>query len=280
MGLFDKKYCDICGGQIGLLGNRKLKDGNCCKDCAAKLSVWFTGRKASTVQDIKNQLAYRTENQKKVLNFVATKEFEGQYKLLVDTSKGQFLVTRSSNWRNANPDVLNINDVLAVECEIKEDKDEVFDKDAEGNKVSFEPQKFEYEYDFRMTIRVNNPYFDEIEYELTTTSPDSPFSDLYKEYVERANQIATALRKGECVIKENNTYIGEDGVSDGATITILEGEWLCPECNTKNAENFCCNCGTKKPSAQPVIKFCPQCGYKVPEGTVTKFCPQCGKQLG
>lgn len=28
MGLFDKKYCDICGEKIGLLGNRKLDDGN------------------------------------------------------------------------------------------------------------------------------------------------------------------------------------------------------------------------------------------------------------
>ena len=25
MGLFEKKYCDICGEKIGLLGNRKLE---------------------------------------------------------------------------------------------------------------------------------------------------------------------------------------------------------------------------------------------------------------
>lgn len=49
MGLFDKKYCDICGEKIGFLGNRKLADGNLCKDCAAKLSRWFTERKQSTV---------------------------------------------------------------------------------------------------------------------------------------------------------------------------------------------------------------------------------------
>ena len=30
MGLFDKKYCDICGEKIGLLGNRKLDDRNLC----------------------------------------------------------------------------------------------------------------------------------------------------------------------------------------------------------------------------------------------------------
>ena len=37
MGLFDKKYCSICGEKIGLFGNRKLEDGNLCKNCEAKL---------------------------------------------------------------------------------------------------------------------------------------------------------------------------------------------------------------------------------------------------
>ena len=32
MGLFDKKICDICGEKIGLLGNRKLDDGNLRRD--------------------------------------------------------------------------------------------------------------------------------------------------------------------------------------------------------------------------------------------------------
>ena len=45
MGLFDKKYCDICGEKIGLLGNRKLENGNLCKNCAKKLSPWFSDRR-------------------------------------------------------------------------------------------------------------------------------------------------------------------------------------------------------------------------------------------
>ena len=48
MGFFDKKYCDVCGEKIGLLGNRKLENGNLCKDCAAKLSPFFSERKSST----------------------------------------------------------------------------------------------------------------------------------------------------------------------------------------------------------------------------------------
>lgn len=53
MGLFDKKYCDICGEKIGLLGNRKLENGNLCKDCAGKLSPFFSDRRNSTVEEIK-----------------------------------------------------------------------------------------------------------------------------------------------------------------------------------------------------------------------------------
>ena len=66
MGLFSKKYCDVCGEKIGLLGNRKLEDGNLCKECAKKLSPWFSDRRQSTVTEIKEQLAYREANQEKV----------------------------------------------------------------------------------------------------------------------------------------------------------------------------------------------------------------------
>ncbi len=69
MGLFDKKYCDICGEKIGLLGNRKLEDGNLCKDCAKKLSPFFSDRRNSTVVEIKKQLAYREENERRLADF-------------------------------------------------------------------------------------------------------------------------------------------------------------------------------------------------------------------
>ncbi|MEF2896739.1 MAG: DUF4428 domain-containing protein, partial [Senegalimassilia anaerobia] len=48
--MFEKKTCSICGGEIGLLGNRKLEDGNLCKECAGKLSPFFSDRRASTVE--------------------------------------------------------------------------------------------------------------------------------------------------------------------------------------------------------------------------------------
>ena len=73
MGLFDvfkKKECCICGNEVGLLGNRKLEDGNMCSKCAKKLSPWFEDRRGSTVQQIREQLEYRGENEKKLKYFI------------------------------------------------------------------------------------------------------------------------------------------------------------------------------------------------------------------
>ena len=84
MGLFDKKYCDFCGGKIGLLGNRKLEDGNMCKECASKLSPWFSERRHSTKAEIAEQLAYREENKNAVRNFTTTRSIGNYMKLLLD----------------------------------------------------------------------------------------------------------------------------------------------------------------------------------------------------
>ena len=71
--MFEKKICGICGGEIGLLGNRKLEDGNMCKNCAAKLSPFFSDRRSSTLEQIREQLAYREENRDAVAAFHTTR---------------------------------------------------------------------------------------------------------------------------------------------------------------------------------------------------------------
>ena len=107
MGLFDKKYCDICGEKIGLLGNRKLEDGNLCKDCAKKLSPWFSERRNSTVSEIKEQLAYREKNQERASQFRTTRSYGEDWKLLLDEEHRWFTVTRARDLAEANPDILD-----------------------------------------------------------------------------------------------------------------------------------------------------------------------------
>ena len=92
MGLFDKKFCDVCGEKIKLLGNRKLEDGNLCKDCASKLSPWFSERRHSTLADIKDQLAYREQNKAAVSAFHATRSLGKSTKVLLDEDNRRFMV--------------------------------------------------------------------------------------------------------------------------------------------------------------------------------------------
>ena len=107
MGLFDKKFCDFCGKKIGLLGNKKLEDGNMCRECASRLSPWFSERRHSTKADIQAQLEYREENREKVAAFNATRTIGEYYKLMVDEEQKKFMVTNAYDLEKANPDVLD-----------------------------------------------------------------------------------------------------------------------------------------------------------------------------
>lgn len=171
--IFEKKECAICGGEIGLMGNRKLEDGNMCKKCAGLLSPWFSDRRQSTVEEIKEQLAYRDANKEKVTAFRVTRTLGEGTKVLLDEDAGKFLVTSARSWRDANPDVLDFSDVTGCQLDIEESKTEIEYKDHEGNRQSFNPRRYAYSYNFYIVINVNNPYFNEIRFKLNSSSVDN-----------------------------------------------------------------------------------------------------------
>lgn len=171
--LFDKKECSICGGEIGLLGNRKLEDGNMCKSCAARLSPWFSDRRQSTVDEIKAQLDYREANQEKVASFRITRTLGERTKVLLDEDAGLFMVTAAKNLEEANPDVLSFSDVTGCKLDIDERRTEIEYEDKDGERKSFNPRRYAYSYDFYIVINVNNPYFNEIRFKLNSESVDN-----------------------------------------------------------------------------------------------------------
>lgn len=193
MGLFDKKECDICGGKIGLLGNRKLEDGNCCKECASKLSPWLTGRKKMTVADIKQHLAYRQANENEVRTVNPNITIGNNTKVYVDQAQGKFFVTRSNNWRQANPDIIPLSQVTTCNVNVEEDRSEIYMKDNEGNNVSYVPPRYEYEYEFKVEIGVNSPYFNEIHFELSDNRPGSRYEEEYRRLEQQAEQLRQVL---------------------------------------------------------------------------------------
>ncbi|MCU6766359.1 DUF4428 domain-containing protein [Blautia ammoniilytica] len=172
MGLFDKKICDICGEKIGLLGNRKLDDGNLCKDCAKKLSPWFEERRHSTVEDIKRQLEYREKNKKAVMDFCVTRQINTRnYTVFIDDHKGNFTVARKLDV-NENPDIVPLSAIVQCRVEVEQQQlEETYTKD--GKTVSYQPPVYNYEYDYTMRIKVNTPWFDDMDFRLNTFSISS-----------------------------------------------------------------------------------------------------------
>ena len=172
--MFKKKNCDLCGGEIGLLGNRKLEDGNCCKHCANKLSRWFDDRRHSTVANIRDQLAYREANAAELQNFRATKVIGEENKVYIDENSRRFFVARYDNYQEENPDIIAFDQILSCQLDIDESKQEIMrevtDKEGNTKRVSYNPRRYLYRYDFDMIIKVQHPYFDDMKFRLNDTT--------------------------------------------------------------------------------------------------------------
>ena len=166
MGLFDKKSCDICGGKIGLLGNRKLDDGNLCGDCAKKLSPFFSERRKSTVASIVDHLAYREENKAAVSAFRATRTIGQGTKVMLDEDNGKFLVTAARRLEDDNPDVLDFSQVTGCNIDTNEKSRELMQKGPDGKDKSYYPPRYEYEFELYCIIHVNHPWFTEIKFKI------------------------------------------------------------------------------------------------------------------
>ncbi len=249
--LFEKKNCDICGGEIGLLGNRKLEDGNLCKECAKKLSPWFSERRQSTVEEIRAQLEYREANRAEVEKFHVTRTLGLGTKVLLDEDAGKFLVTSAQRWQEANPDILDFSQVTGCDVDIDESKTEEKRKLPDGKEVSYNPPRYHYSYEFNVNIHVNSPWFDKIRFRLGNnvevdsvsshigsrfTTIVNPRQDVeYQERDRMANEIRTVLTQVRRQVRKQ----AEEAAAPKQVVT-------CPWCGattTPDASGRCEFCG-------------------------------------
>ena len=194
MGLFDKKFCDFCGGKIGLLGNRKLSDGNMCKDCAAKITPYLVGRKQYSVGDMKEHLQQREENKARLAGFNASRSFGIGTKVHIDDSQRLLLVTASRRYKEENPDLIDFEQVTGCVMDIVENKREEKKKDADGKDVSYTPPRYTYHYDFNITININHKWFDQIKFKVNQSSIDGRTSVDYRDTERQAKEICETLK--------------------------------------------------------------------------------------
>ena len=258
--LFEKKECDLCGGEIGLLGNRKLEDGNMCKECAKKLSPWFSDRRASTVSEIREQLAYREENRQRAAQFQIARSMGEDWKVLLDETHRWFTVTRARDLAEANPDILDFSALTGCRMDIDESRSELKHEGPDGKELSYVPPRYEYAYDFEIVLSVNHPYFDEMRFRLNPSSVyfqpvaqrplmgrtvgavDPETCVEYRQYRQMGDELCAELER-----VPTSTAAEAAREEPAAPAPTAAGPWTCPACGGSNSGRFCEYCGTARP---------------------------------
>lgn len=259
MGLFDmfkKKPCCICGNEVGILGNRKLADGNMCSKCTKKLSPWFEDRRESTISQIQEQLEYRARNAEELKNFHPTKTFGDYDYMFVEERNGipyRFCVSSGEDYLAENADLILFENVEDVTFEIEDNRCEVYDKKGE-EEVSFHPPKYDYSFEFRVRLRLKEiPWFDQIEFRLNSECPELSS-------IEDMGDTEDVIRYAEKPWPIHRKF---------ARI-FMRYQQMCNEIEAmvKNP--------APSEAAAPAVKVCPSCGAISTGG---KFCEYCGSGL-
>jgi len=275
MGLFDvfkKKDCEICGKEVGMFGYKKLEDGEICKDCVKLLSPWFDDRRHSTVEQIKAQLAYREENRKQLASFRPAKNFGERSKIYVEYQNGvpsRFAVTRYDDLMEENADLICFKDVLSFCTDIREDRDEIMRENAKGERVSYVPPRYNYQYDFHVEIQVDHPYFNAISIQLNRNT-----IELESEAIVRRGTggIGQFLLGGKFDPSYNPMYREFSMMCQELEEIFQQGKEGVPQEELAAAPAQ----AQPAPAAEPAAagpKFCPNCGAAAEGG---KFCQYCG----
>ena len=253
MGLFDvfkKKDCDICGKEVGMFGYKKLEDGEICKDCVKLLSPWFDDRRHSTVEQIKAQLAYREENRAQLGDFHPTRTFGDRARIYVeyqDSVPVRFAVTRYDDLIEENADLIRFKDVLSFRTDIQEDREEIMRENANGEEVSYQPPRYNYQYDFIVEIQVNNPFFSEIRIQLNSDpveieggagSFNPSRNAVYRELAMMCQELEEIFQQGQKGIPQEAPPQPE--------VAAPAGPKFCPSCGAQaDGGKFCQFCGAK-----------------------------------
>ncbi|MCD8156873.1 MAG: DUF4428 domain-containing protein [Clostridiales bacterium] len=159
MGLFGKKeLCPVCGKKVKGDLVLKIKDNVVlCQSCSAQVNMDAALIPLQTVEDIRQHLVYREQNQDMVDRFNVTwSERVGTSYLCVDATRKLWYCTR--NRKDKNPPLLSYEEV--VSAVYLEDGEPVAEEEKKGAFGRLFGEKTEPKtlHSMKIHVEVDNPY--------------------------------------------------------------------------------------------------------------------------
>ena len=145
--------------EMGYLTHPHTSAGRVPSDMAYRLYVNALMEKKELSKEEKNVIAERLHSNvyefEKTIEHAATvlSEITNLTSFALTPSKNEdalkFIVTRSRNFKETNPDVIDFTQVTGCELDVSEREREEKRKDADGKMVSYNPPRYEFEYDLQ-----------------------------------------------------------------------------------------------------------------------------------
>lgn len=267
MGIFSKKDCSFCGAQSGLLSNRKLADGNICKDCRAQLSPFYDLTNKDTVANVAAQLEYRQRNMSELDRFQPSIAAGDRGKVFIDMNSGKFTFATERELQEGNPDLFDLRGLHSCTFYAKET---IFKGD--------EGESDRFDYDFYLKVSVDHPFVRNFSYRYNGQSVSNRRNRIRESEIRKIYLGQKEIRSGFSAFLSGvdkrateaylNAYaIGQDMIDalTGAAAPFQAGQAYLQPVYQQPAP------------AAGEVNFCPNCGTRVSGGA---FCPQCGARLG
>lgn len=202
MGLFTNKdkACPICGNGTPRLLATKIEGQPICSNCNDKILADNGMVDNWTLEDLKEHLAYRSENKKLVESFTPTRTVTHERDMVIDDAHQLFYF---KNWTVDNPPVFKFSDITGFNIQLGYDTVETWYKGME--RTPYQPtsngllagisalasiagvdksDKDESVYDnLKVTLQIDTPYLHE--YELCSISVSGQNQVAYMDDVAR-----------------------------------------------------------------------------------------------
>ena len=94
---------------------------------------------------------------------------------------------------DVNPDIVDLSQIISCKLDVQQNREEEQYRDKDGNLQDYVPPRYKYSYDYAIKLAVSSPWFDDMDFDLSSSAIDEQERQQIMEMENTGNQIVAAL---------------------------------------------------------------------------------------